>query len=112
MQAVGEMPEQHRGARPMDVDASTSAQENTAAQPGTAAQPADGGADAPAKEQPGWRKRGLRVLNAPHTRPPDHEEIVRTIQDGNVADWDAWECLVHDAVRCAALLAHSQLSAL
>jgi hypothetical protein len=98
LQAVGELPEAHRNAAPMEVDPPSTSQENAGGQPGDAA--ANG-----SQKRPRWKERGLRVLTSAHTRPLDHQEVVQTMADGNVADWDAWECVVNEAVKCASISA-------
>lgn len=94
VQAVGEVPEDRRGAAPMDTDAPSTSQENSAAQAG-----ANGGAPA---EKARWQRRGLSVLTSPYVKPLAHQEVHATMRDGAVPDWDRWECVVHTAVRCAA----------
>jgi hypothetical protein len=94
LQAVGEVPEAHRGGAPMDVDPPSTSQENSGAQP----QSNNNG-----KEQKllRWRERGLQILKAPHVRPLEHQEVLQTIKGGAVVDWDLWEAIVDDAVRSA-----------
>ena len=95
---MGELPEAHRGPMPMDEDPPSTSQENNAAQPG--AQPANG-----KHARPKWKQRGLRVLKTAHTRPLDHQDVVQTMANGTVVDWDAWDSVVNEAVRCALLAA-------
>lgn len=56
---------------------------------------ADGAAAADLKP---WQKRGLRALNHPHVKPPDHMEVLPTIKDGMITDWDLWDTVVHEAL--------------
>jgi hypothetical protein len=95
IQAVGEVPEAHRGPALMDVDPPSTSQETTTAQ----AQSTANGKD---RRVPRWKERGLQVLKAPHVRPLEHQEVLQTIKDGAVVDWDHWEAVVDDAVRSAA----------
>eukprot|EP00892_Ulva_mutabilis_P008967 jgi/Ulvmu1/6442/UM003_0072.1 len=90
--AVGEIPEDKRtSSAPMDVDP-----------PSTSA---NAGGDGAAERKP-WQKRGLRALNHPHVKPPDHMEALPTIKDGMVTDWDLWDTVVNEALigkmRCKA----------
>ena len=82
----------------MDEDPPSTSQENSAAQPG--AQPANG-----KQARPKWKQRGLHVLKTAHTRPLDHQDVVQTMANGTVVDWDAWDSVVNEAVRCALLAA-------
>lgn len=66
--------------------------------PSTSANAGKDGAAAP--ELKGWQKRGLRALNHPHIKPLDHLEVLPTIKDGMVTDWDLWDTVVHEALMC------------
>lgn len=105
MQAVGEVPEEHRSAAaPMDVDPPSTSQENSPAQ-GSAANNGK-----PEKATPKWKTRGLRPLRAPHVRPLDHQVVHQTMRDSVVTDWDLWEAVVDDAVRCVSPCARLALA--
>lgn len=83
IQAVGEIPEEHRqGPDPMEVDPPTTNANGDAA---------------PAAQKP-WKKRGLRALNHPHLQPPDHMEVLQTVSNGLPTDWDLWDTIVEEAL--------------
>ena len=94
---MGEVPEEHRSAAtPMDVDPPSTSQDNSSAQASAANN--NGRSD---QATPKWKARGLRPLRAPHVRPLDHQVVHQTLRDSTVTDWDLWEAVVEDAVRCA-----------
>lgn len=110
VQAVGELPEERRGAVPMDTDPPSTSQENSSAQPTST--PNNG-------KKAAWQQRGLAVLHSPYVRPLPHQEMAETMRDGTVTDWDRWECVMHTAVRyepkntsvCPPISAHIVLEA-
>jgi hypothetical protein len=94
VQAVGEVPEETRDDPfQMDMDQPSATSRETSTNGASNKQLLNGD-----NRLPRWKKRGLCGLQAPHVRPLQNQEVLQTIKDGSVTDWDLWDAIIYEAL--------------